>query len=56
MINVKERMTLLLPFLGGLVGRRRGPPSQWAEMFRKVYEVDPLLSPQCGDTMKVIAS
>jgi hypothetical protein len=26
-----------------------------AEMIRKVYEVDPLLCPECGGTMKVIA-
>lgn len=24
-------------------------------MMRKVYEVDPLLCPECGETMKVIA-
>jgi hypothetical protein len=24
-------------------------------MIRKVYEVDPMLSPKCGGTMKVIA-
>jgi transposase len=28
---------------------RRG----WAEMIRKVYEVDPMLCPKCGGTMKV---
>ena len=27
----------------------------WAEMIRKVYEVDPMLCPKCGGTMKVIA-
>jgi len=27
----------------------------WAEMIRKVYEVDPLVCPQCGGQMKVIA-
>jgi hypothetical protein len=27
----------------------------WAEMIRKVYEVDPLVCPQCGGMMKVIA-
>ena len=31
------------------------PAKGWAEMIRKVYEVDPLLCPHCGDTMKVIA-
>jgi hypothetical protein len=31
------------------------PSKGWAEMIRKVYEVDPMLCPQCGGTMKVIA-
>jgi len=31
-------------------------PSQgWAEMIRKVYEVDPMICPRCGGTMKVVA-
>ena len=30
---------------------RRG----WAEMIRKVYEVDPIVCPQSGGTMKIIA-
>ena len=34
---------------------RRLPANGWAEMIRKVYEVDPLLCPQCGGMMKVIA-
>ena len=34
---------------------RRIPSKGWAEMIRKVYEVDPLLCPHCGGTMKVIA-
>jgi len=31
------------------------PSEGWAEMIRKVYEVDPMVCPQCGGTMKVIA-
>jgi hypothetical protein len=31
------------------------PSKGWAEMIRKVYEVDPMVCPQCGATMKVIA-
>jgi hypothetical protein len=31
------------------------PSKGWAEMIRKVYEVDPLLCPQCGGKMKIIA-
>jgi hypothetical protein len=31
------------------------PSKGWAEMIRKVYEVDPMLCPRCGGTMKVIS-
>ena len=31
------------------------PPKGWAEMIRKVYEVDPMVCPKCGGTMKIIA-
>jgi len=31
------------------------PAKGWAEMIRKAYEVDPIVCPQCGGTMKVIA-
>jgi hypothetical protein len=31
------------------------PRRGWAEMIRKVYEVDPLTCSQCGGQMKVIA-
>jgi hypothetical protein len=34
---------------------RRLPSTGWAEMIRKVYEVDPMVCPQCGGQMKVIA-
>ena len=34
---------------------RRRPAKGWAEMIRKVYEVDPMVCPKCGGTMKVIA-
>jgi hypothetical protein len=30
------------------------PSKGWAEMIRKVFEVDPLICPQCGGEMKVI--
>jgi hypothetical protein len=32
----------------------RLPSKGWAEMIRKVYEVEPLLCPHCGGRMKVI--
>lgn len=31
------------------------PSKGWAEMIRKVYEVDPLLCPSCGGKMLIIA-
>ena len=31
------------------------PAKGWVEMIRKAYEVDPIVCPQCGGTMKVIA-
>jgi hypothetical protein len=34
---------------------RRLPAKGWAEMIRKVYEVDPMLCPRCGGKMKVVA-
>jgi hypothetical protein len=34
---------------------QRIPSQGWAEMIRKVYEVDPMLCPKCGGRMKIIA-
>jgi hypothetical protein len=34
---------------------RKIPCRGWAEMIRKVYEVDPLLCPKCGGQMRIIA-
>ena len=31
------------------------PSKGWAEMIRKVYEIDPLLCPSCGGQMKIIS-
>ena len=31
------------------------PSKGWAEMIRKVYEVDPLVCPRCGGQMRIIA-
>ncbi len=31
------------------------PAKGWAEMIRKVYEVDPLLCPSCGGQMRIIS-
>ena len=27
----------------------------WAEMIKKVYEIDPLICPQCGGTMRIVS-
>jgi hypothetical protein len=35
---------------------RRISSKGWAEMIRNVHEVDPLICPQCGTRMKVVAS
>jgi len=34
---------------------RRIPSKGWAAMIRKVYEVDPMVCPRCGGSMKVVA-
>jgi hypothetical protein len=34
---------------------KRIPSKGWAAMIRKVYEVDPMICPKCGGTMKVVA-
>jgi hypothetical protein len=34
---------------------RAKPTKRGAEMIRKVYEVDPMLRPQCGGMMKIIS-
>ena len=31
------------------------PSKGWAEMIRKVYEVDPMICSKCGGRMKVVA-
>ena len=35
-------------------GEYHVPSKGWAEMIRKVYEVDPLLCPRCGGQMRII--
>jgi len=35
--------------------RKSVPSKGWAAMIRKVYEVDPMVCPKCGGTMKVVA-
>jgi hypothetical protein len=53
----KVKKASIVPVALGMMDQRLRPiPSEgWAEMIRKVYEVDPLVCPQCSGTMKVIA-
>ena len=53
----KVRKASLVPVALGMIEEELRPiPSRgWAEMIRKVYEVDPLVCPKCGGRMKVIA-
>jgi ribosomal protein S27E len=53
----KVRKTSGVPVALGMIEEEppRVPSKGWAEMIRKVYEVDPLRCPRCGGRMKVIA-
>jgi len=53
----KDRKANLVPLALGMIEEEPRPvPSKgWAEMIRKVYEVDPLRCPRCGATMKIVA-
>ena len=31
------------------------PSKGWAEMIKKVYEIDPLICPECGVTMRIVS-
>jgi len=53
----KVKKTSLVPASLGMIEEelRPIPAKGWAEMIRKVYEVDPMVCPLCGGTMKVIS-
>ncbi len=53
----KIRKASLMPVSLGMMEEelRHIPSKGWAEMIRKVYEVDPMVCPRCGGTMRVIA-
>ena len=42
-------------FYGNLGVGEMAPFQGWAEMFRKVYEIGPMVCPKSGGTMKIIA-
>jgi len=53
----KVRKADRVPVLLGMIEEEPRPvPSKgWAEMIRKVYEVDPLTCSKCGSRMKIVA-
>jgi hypothetical protein len=53
----KVRKASVSPFVLRMAGEDFKPVSSkgWAEMIRKVYEVDPMICPKCGGSMKVVA-
>jgi len=53
----KVRKTALVPLAPGMIEEelKRIPSRGWAEMIRKVYEVDPLVCSRCGGRMRVVA-
>jgi hypothetical protein len=51
----KERKAGLSPLALRKEDLKPAPSKGWAEMIRKVFEVDPMICPKCGGTMKVVA-
>ena len=53
----KVRKANRIPVALGLIEEDppRLPSREWAEMIRKVYEVDPMICPRCGGRMNVVA-
>jgi hypothetical protein len=53
----KVRKADRVPVLLGMVEEepRPAPSKGWAEMIRKIYEVDPMICPRCGGRMRVVA-
>ena len=53
----KARKTVASPMTLRMSEEDRKPISSkgWAAMIRKAYEVDPMICPKCGGTMKVVA-
>ncbi|OGS37535.1 MAG: hypothetical protein A2293_12825 [Elusimicrobia bacterium RIFOXYB2_FULL_49_7] len=38
-----------------IAGFRKNRRMMWAALIKMVYEVDPLICPKCGGTMKIIS-
>jgi hypothetical protein len=52
---IRKASSALSPFLSAEDELRPIPSKGWAEMIRKVYEVDPMICARCGGRMKVVA-
>ncbi len=53
--KIRKASLALSPFLIVEEELRPIPSKGWAEMIRKVYEVDPLVCPKCDGRMKIIS-
>jgi hypothetical protein len=53
----KVRQANCIPVALGMIEEGPAPLTSkgWAEMVRRVYEVDPMICPRCGGRMKVVA-
>ena len=45
----------LVRYYGWYANRTRGARRSWARLLRKIFEVDPLLCPQCGVEMRPVS-
>ncbi len=50
-----DKHTDNIPIIPEDTEQKRNKRKSWARLIRKVFEVDPLLCPKCGEAMKVIA-
>jgi hypothetical protein len=52
----KVRKANRVPVVLGLIEENPAPltSKSWAEMIRKVYEVDPMICPRCGGRMRAV--
>jgi hypothetical protein len=53
-VMIEKRIALVPNVLHHPEGGSEDPRRGWAEMIRKVYEVDPMACPKCGGQMEVI--
>ena len=44
-----------MPFVSTIAAERRRLRRSWAQMIRRIYEVDPLTCTECGGEMRILA-